>query len=166
MPPRAGGAGPAGGGSGVFLSYSHKDVRDVECLYQALVNQAPGIPVFMDRHSLAAGQKWLEAIQLHAGRASVLVCWGTDAFLRSSFTHYEVGLAEALGARIVPIVVDEKAWNQAPAYLSQRHSVLPAHPLRFDEVADRLSELLRDPALPGLPAPAAAGSGSAASGGS
>ena len=69
------------------------------------------------------------------GRASLLACWLTGEFLRSAFVHYEIGIAESQGAKIVPLTVDPPAMQRAPAYLQAKQGIPVPQPVDYDSIA-------------------------------
>jgi len=126
---------PQAGGRSVFLSYSSKNRAEVDRLYDALRRADPSLDVFQDHRCIGPGQAWLDVIRGRAGRASLLACWLTGEFLRSAFVHYEIGIAESQGAKIVPLTVDPQAMRKAPAYLQAKQGIPVPPPVDFDAVA-------------------------------
>jgi hypothetical protein len=84
----------------IFLSYSRTDTDRAVALEQAL--QQRGLTVWRDARSIAAGERWAEAIEKGIRGARGVVVLVTAASARSEWVTYEY--AFATGARI-PIVV-------------------------------------------------------------
>jgi len=134
-----------GGGSGcqttaatIFLSYASADRTAVDTLYDALRRAAPQLALFQDHRSIAAGSPWLDEIRRAAGSASLLICWLTPSYLASAFCNYEVGLAESLGVKILPVSADSTLGPRVPAYLSQRQMIRVNGTPDFGAIAQQL----------------------------
>ncbi len=122
----------------VFLSYAHPDRAAVDRLHDALRQLDPGVKVFQDHRSLVPGQDWLAVLRQNAGTSSVLACWVTSAFLKSSFCNYEVGVADSRGAAVVPIFTEPSITRKVPAYLSRPQGLGAATPPDFVQLAEQI----------------------------
>jgi len=112
----------------VFLSYARADVAEVDLLYDALVVVLGSADdVYQDTRSTPLGSDWHDVIMQSLTSANMVVCWVTPAFLGSSYVPYEVGVAVAQGATVVPVVADSAALGNAPAWLTRRQGI-PLHP--------------------------------------
>lgn len=114
------GGGPAGGaGGGLFLSYSRLDRADVDRLYEALKAERPGLTIYQD-HRMPAGTVWFDTIFDAATGAAGMVCWTTEAYLKSTFCAFEMGLATTAGVRLMPVFVPPEVKTAMPAaYVSR-----------------------------------------------
>jgi hypothetical protein len=135
----------AGSRSAVFLSYARPDRAEVERLGRALAAADPALEIFLDTFCLEPGIQWLDAIDQWTRRAGVMVCWLTEAFVRASFPHYEIGRASGSGARIIPVVRTEEILKVAPAYLSGRQFIHARDPIHHDWLAGEILRAIRPP---------------------
>lgn len=126
----------------LFLSYASSERANVDALYDALAATGADVAVFQDHRSIAPGADWLATIRDAAGSASLLVGWVTGNFLDRTFCAYEIGVAEARGARIIPVWVDGLDPKAAPAYLSGKQGRNSATPHDFAALADWLINAL------------------------
>ncbi|ETR67380.1 MAG: hypothetical protein OMM_05165 [Candidatus Magnetoglobus multicellularis str. Araruama] len=127
------------GQKAIFLSYSSKDKTAVDTLYDEIIRQAPTLSVFQDYRSISAGKDWLDVIRSEAGTTSIMACWLTKNYLRSSFCQYEIGIADARGATIIPVLA-ETFSSKIPDYISRRQ-MLSKQPVDFQWIAQ---ELIKD----------------------
>ncbi len=130
------------GHTAVFLSYSRRDVSTVDRLYEALVRAAPAARLFQDHRSISLGQDWLHVLRTAAGTASHFVCWITAAYLDSPFCNYEVGIAESLGASIIPAYAEATVAERAPAYLTRPQAVMAYGIVTVEDVAATIARNL------------------------
>ncbi len=133
---------PQPGRRSLFLGYARHDRPDVDQLYDALHQCDPMLPLFQDHRTIQAGQPWLDVLRQRLGTASLLVCWLTSAYVTSTFCHYEVGVAESTGARIIPVLVDAGIAGRLPAYLSRLQAITPGLPLDYAALVAQLIGLL------------------------
>ena len=69
----------------VFISYSHKDTKWLECIQKMLSPYADmGLDIWSDQRILS-GQEWRVEIDASLARASVAVLLVSDNFLASTF---------------------------------------------------------------------------------
>lgn len=122
----------------IFLSYASHDRAEVDQLHDGFKRKRPGLQVFQDHRSIALGTRWLDAIRAAAGGASVLVCWVTDAFLKSAFCSYEIGLASANGVTVVPVFVKPSLTLSLPAYLAEQQGLSINNNIEIDMVVNNL----------------------------
>jgi hypothetical protein len=86
----------------VFISYSHTDNVFVQQLARLLDEKR--IPYFLDRKSIEWGDDIPQSIEDGLGTASHLIVVVSPASLKSSWVPYEIGMARAKGARILPLL--------------------------------------------------------------
>jgi hypothetical protein len=130
-------AGPARttAGDGVFLSYRTSARADVDQLFDALMVR--GARVFQDYRCIAPGQRWADVIRDAAGTSSRFVAWVDATWTTSLWTAYEAGMAEARGARLIPLDVDG-GMAAAPVWLSARQAISTRAPHDFGRLADAI----------------------------
>lgn len=87
----------------IFLSYSIKDYGFARNLQQAL-HQA-NMEGFFEADSIPAGADLKEVVREKLRNSSALVVLLSENALSNSWLLFEVGLAEAMGKRIIPIVL-------------------------------------------------------------
>lgn len=88
---------------GVFLSYSRKDSERATALEQALGKR--GLPVWRDARSIAAGERWSEAIEKAIRGARGVVVLLTAASADSDWVTYEYAFATGAGVPVVAVVL-------------------------------------------------------------
>jgi hypothetical protein len=86
----------------VFISYSHIDNAFVQQLSKLLDEKR--IPYFLDRKSIEWGDDIPQSIEDGLGTASHLIVVVSPASLKSSWVPYEIGMARAKGAKILPLL--------------------------------------------------------------
>ncbi len=136
------GAAPAPGQGGVFISYQRGDEAHTQALCAALEARLGAGRVFLDTQVIRLGDRWLDVLRREATSASVIACWVTDGFLASAYTSYEVGLAEARGARVVPLIAERGASANAPDWLTVHQGLPVADPPDYAAIAAELAALV------------------------
>jgi hypothetical protein len=132
----------AAGNKSIFLSYSRVNRSEVDQLHDALHAADPRLVLFQDYRSVALGQDWLSVIRNNAGNAALLVCWVTSDYLKSTFCNYEVGIAESLGVRIIPLLSEPGLLGSMPAYLSKLQACQVVSPPDYPVLAAKILALL------------------------
>jgi len=128
------------GQQAIFISYSSKDKAAVDPLYDEIMRQAPNVSVFQDYRSISPGKDWLDVIRSAAGTSSIMTCWLTKNYLKSSFCQYEIGLADARGATIIPVLADTFS-SKTPDYIS-RKQMISKQPIDYQWIAQELIKQL------------------------
>ena len=128
------------GQKAIFLSYSSKDKIAVDRLYDEIIKQAPSLSVFQDYRSISPGKDWLDVIRSAAGTSSIMACWLTKNYFKSSFCQYEIGLADARGATIIPVLADTFS-SKTPDYIS-RKQMISKQPIDYQWIAQELINAL------------------------
>lgn len=102
----------------VFLSYARKDGSAfAEDLVDAL--EVAGFDAFLDRNDIAAGEDWEKRLEGLIAAADTIVFIVTPGSVASERCAWEVRTAEALGKRIVPVLVIEVPATETPAWLGR-----------------------------------------------
>jgi hypothetical protein len=127
--------------SKVFLSYAASDTPFAEALVRKLGTS--GVSGWRDASDVSSGSaisaKIREALQTSS---AVVVLLSPEALL-SHGVQFEVGAAEALNKRIIPVVVGgENIQDSAPDILKQRQWV-DARDRSPDEIADEIKRVLQ-----------------------
>jgi TIR domain len=134
-------ASTAGAVARVFVSHASADLRLASELHGWLV--ADGHEVFLDqdlRDGIAMGELWQQRLHERLRWADAVVCVLTSAYRDSTWCAAEVGIAQAHGSRLLPLLAESGA----------EHPLLPPGRYQFallvnDPVAARaaLAEALR-----------------------
>ncbi len=124
----------------VFLSHSRRDADLAAGIAREL--RKYGIEPFDVFESIAAGEDWRQTVKSAIRRAEgfVLIV-STPEAVSTSWSSYELGMAEALGKRALLLLSDNYAAAQLPLDLAGLPIVPfdPAHPeVAAREVVDRL----------------------------
>ncbi len=109
----------------VFISYSTKDITLVDNIRRALAQYpAQLVHPYVAEYDAAPGTRLDENIKKHL-LASDMVCvlWSKNA-QKSDWVPQEIGIAEAAGKLIVPIVLDKGL--QLPGFIKDR-KYIPAY---------------------------------------
>jgi WD40 repeat protein len=97
----------------VFISHSSADAAIAEAVLDGL--QAMGHRVFLDRDPRAgfrAGEEWQQRLYQELRAADAVVCLVTAAYAASDWCNFEIGVAEMVGARLLPIRVTPGAVSR------------------------------------------------------
>lgn len=106
----------------VFVSYSTKDIPDVNALRAAL--QFPEVQVFVSEYAVAAGTPLAPTIQANIQNCDLFVLiWSKNA-ASSEWVPQEIGIAHALKKLILPFVLQPDV--SLPGFISGLRYV-PAH---------------------------------------
>jgi hypothetical protein len=87
----------------VFISYAHSDSDEVARFVKALKNQ--DIVGWLDQADLSAGEAIPSAVRSALERSSALIVLLSPHALQSQWVQFEIGAAEALGKKIVPVIL-------------------------------------------------------------
>lgn len=98
----------------VFISYSRRDAELGRRLEMALKHV--GLEALNPARELQPGEDWRKSIQSAIKRSDVVITLvSTPQSLRSSWTSYEVGVAEALGKRVMLLLPSKYSVAELPA---------------------------------------------------
>ena len=119
----------------VFISYARSDRHEAERLVRAL--RADNIVGWMDNADIAAGTSVPSAVRDALKRSSAVVVLLSPRALQSEWVQFEIGAAEALGKKIVPVLVSgEHLEKQFPDFLRNRRWIDARHRSHEDIVRD------------------------------
>src|SRR6266576_5060378 len=119
----------------VFISYAHSDRKEAERLVKAL--RAGSIAGWLDKADIAAGNSIPSAVRDALKRSSAVVVLLSPRALQSEWVQFEIGAAEALGKKIVPVLVSgEHLEKQFPDFLRNRQWIDARHRSHEDIVRD------------------------------
>jgi hypothetical protein len=98
--------------SNVFISYARSDEAYKKQTIEKL--QSLGLirgedETFMDDYAIAAGTSWRDALKSSINAVSTVVVLWSKAASQSSNVNYEVGMADALGKRIIVVLPEDEA---------------------------------------------------------
>ena len=141
----------------VFFSYAHKDepLRN-ELETHLKLFQRRGLIQFWHDRRIPAGKKWKGQIDDNLERADVVLLLVSADFLASDYC-YQIEMARALErheagqARVVPVIVRECAWHEAPfgkllALPTDGHAVKswPDRDSAWRNVAEGIEKVLKE----------------------
>lgn len=93
----------------VFISYSHFDKPFTEQLVRAL--RRMDVDGFYDQHDLTAGASLRSAILEALRRTDAVVVVLSHQARSSATIGFEIGAAESLGKKIIPVLIPGESWN-------------------------------------------------------
>ena len=105
----------------VFISYSHSDVEDVECVRkfaQALEEQ--GVSVWLDVARLLPGDSLQKEIEDAIRKSDAIVVVITPETVRSANLFFEIGAAVGMGKRVIPVLPSDLDTSVLPFSLRSR----------------------------------------------
>jgi hypothetical protein len=85
----------------LFISHAAADAETATRVKEWLA--ADGHHVFLDRESLMVGEAWRARLHDELRRADAVVCLVTSDFNNSPWCAAEVGIAQSLGKKILPV---------------------------------------------------------------
>ncbi|MBI3759206.1 MAG: toll/interleukin-1 receptor domain-containing protein [Deltaproteobacteria bacterium] len=98
----------------VFISYSRRDADLAKAVESAL--ERLGLKAFNPASDMRAGDDWRKSIQAAIKRSDALIMLvGSPHNLSTSWTSYEIGIAEALGKRIMVLLPSRFPVAELPA---------------------------------------------------
>lgn len=107
----------------VFLSYSRRDTAIADQMVADI--EARGIEVDIDRRDLPYGEEWQAELAAFIHRADTIVWLVSEASAASSWCKWELGEAQRLSKRLLPVRIAPLAQEGLPEALGRIH-VLPA----------------------------------------
>jgi nucleoside 2-deoxyribosyltransferase len=97
----------------VFITYGRRDAEMAARVQSALENL--GLEVLNPARELWAGADWRGELQSAIKRSDALIALvSTPHYLQSSWTSYEVGMAEALGKQVMLLLPDKYPATELP----------------------------------------------------
>ena len=88
----------------LFLSYSRNDDDRIERLYDALSSD-DDLTVFRDIHDILPTEEWQPRLEKLIRKSDTILFALSPSSIRSDLCKWELGLAEALNKRIIPVVI-------------------------------------------------------------
>ena len=127
----------------VFISYARSDRDEAERLVRAL--RTSSVAGWLDKADIAAGDSIASEVRDALKRSSAVVVLLSPLALQSEWVQFEIGAAEALGKKIVPIIVSgENLEKQFPDILRKRKWIDARHRSHEDVIRD-LERALESP---------------------
>ncbi len=127
--------------SEVFISYAQSDVDKVRLLLSELRNLR--VHGWMDQADLAAGDAVASSIRsalLHAHAVVVLL---SPTALKSQWVNFELGAAEALGKKIIPVLIEGDVETEELPEILRGRQWLDARKKPPGEVAREIERLIQ-----------------------
>ncbi len=119
----------------VFISYANSDRDVAERLVSAL--RASNVSGWLDKADIAAGDSIPSAVRAALKGSKAVLVLLSPRSLQSEWVQFEIGAAEALGKKIVPVIVSgEHLEKQFPAILGNRQWIDARHQSHEDVVRD------------------------------
>jgi hypothetical protein len=121
--------------SNVFISYAHSDVDEVRPLVRAL--KELNVAGWFDAADISAGESIASAVRSAMKRSSALIVLLSPRALHSEWVQFEIGAAEALDKKIIPIIISgDHLEEQSPDILRNRIWIDARHMSHEDVVRD------------------------------
>jgi uncharacterized Ntn-hydrolase superfamily protein len=119
----------------VFISYARSDSDEAERLVRGL--RAANVSGWLDRADIAAGDSVSSSVRDALKKSSAFVVLLSPRALHSEWVQFEIGAAEALGKKIVPVIVSgENLEEEFPDILRHRKWIDARHRSHADVVRD------------------------------
>ncbi len=99
-----------------FVSYSDQDRVAAERVRGSLLRR--GLPVFVDRHSIEAGNQWRAEIRNGISRSKAVVVLVSQHSINSGPVLEELTIANAVGTPVIPVILEE-GCTDAPSPISE-----------------------------------------------
>lgn len=126
----------------IFVSYAHADAEHVLPLVDKV--EASGIPMWIDRGDLKAGQSWSGSIVRGIKQASRFCLMCSEASFASHNVLREVHLAAKYQKTFLPVLLDDAELNEDMEYFLVNWQWADFSDLTFDARVTKLSDLLND----------------------
>ena len=123
----------------VFLSYGYNDAGFAFQLQKALGESR--VKGFLDKNDLAIGSELSNTIREEIKKASAVVVLVSEASTNNTNILFEVGAAEGLGKKIIPIILPGMEMQALPKVLHDVQ-VLDAREKTIQEIAQELGATL------------------------
>ena len=122
-----------------FISFSSRDEPIAKEVFSILTSH--NVTVFLAPLSLGPGDRWSEEIKSQLRQSSWVIFLASSDACASSYAQQEIGMAIALGKRLVPVVWD-MAPSQLPGWLKEVQA-LDLRGLTIDNANDRLAQIAK-----------------------
>jgi hypothetical protein len=119
----------------VFISYARSDVDEARRLVKAL--QELNVAGWLDASDISAGESVSSAVRNALRHSSALIVLLSPEALHSEWVQFEIGAAEALDKKIIPIIVSgDDLEEQLPYILRNRAWIDARHKSQEEVVRD------------------------------
>lgn len=126
--------------SSVFISYARSDRDEAERFVEAL--RGAKVTGWLDQADIAAGDSVPSAIRDALKDSSAVIVLLSPRALHNSWVQFEIGAAEALGKKILPIIISgEHLEEQLPDIMKERKWIDARHRPDADVIHELKSEL-------------------------
>lgn len=103
----------------VFISYAHSDADEARSLVKALHESK--VVGWLDNADIAAGEAISSAVRDALKRSTAVIVLLSPRALHSEWVQFEIGAAEALGKKIIPVIISgDNLEEQFPDILRKR----------------------------------------------
>lgn len=123
----------------VFISYSTKDTAFAARLERLLHD---GMIGFLDHSDIAAGASLSGLIREEMNRASAVLVLLSENAVKSNWVPFEIGLAQALGKPIIPILLPTSDLDESALDLVRGYRVIDARKKPIQQVAEEINSAL------------------------
>lgn len=125
----------------VFISYARDDQPAVQRLIEHLHEM--GISGWLDTADIAAGTAIADAMREAIRGSSAVIVIISPSALINRWIHFEVGAAQAMGKRLIPVLIEGEGIEQElPAFLSD-FNFLDARGKPLAQVAQQIKKAIR-----------------------
>ncbi|HTR35020.1 MAG TPA: toll/interleukin-1 receptor domain-containing protein [Bryobacteraceae bacterium] len=119
----------------VFISYAHSDMDQARRLVSAL--RTSNVTGWMDSADIAAGEAISSAVRDALRQSTAVIVLLSPRALQSEWVQFEIGAAEALNKRIIPVIVSgDQIEEQLPEILRNRSWIDARHRSSDDVVRE------------------------------
>ncbi|HXU33007.1 MAG TPA: toll/interleukin-1 receptor domain-containing protein, partial [Thermoanaerobaculia bacterium] len=130
----------------VFLSYSIRNLTQVETLVQALLDR--GRRPWVDRRDLQPSDEWLRALRQGIEASDSFLFLVSRAAITSRYCLQELGWAVDLGKRIIPVLLEPIPADELPEAVRARQWIeVPPDGTLDDQIEVIVASLDRDPKI-------------------
>lgn len=124
----------------VFISYAHSDSSQVARLVKAL--KTIGVVGWQDKADMSGGEAVSSTLRNALKRANAVLVLLSPASLRSEWVQFEVGAAEALDKKIIPVLLSGDGLEEnLPDILKDRIWIDARH-RPYEDVARELTRAI------------------------
>jgi hypothetical protein len=126
--------------SKIFISYARSDSAEAERFVEAL--RAANVTGWMDQADITAGDSVSSAVRSALKGSSAVIVLLSPSALHSKWVQFEIGAAEALGKKILPIIVSgDLLEEQFPEILKELKWIDARHKPHADVIHELKSQL-------------------------
>lgn len=125
-----------------FISYSRADRDFASQLARELGRR--GTRGFLDMQDISAGAEWSQSIKSAVEHSDAMIVILSPSATRSNYVMAEVGMAQALGKRIIPVLAPGARLDESVSELLRNYLILDAGELPVEEASARIVAAIKD----------------------